>query len=136
MEAAEHGDSHRPGVGHRRRLIKNRPELLAALDHLHAGDMLVVTKAKDLAQTMLECLDVLNGLVEQGFALKVIEGMAAGDHTERSHDVEWLRLGARLLATARRWDTQERHITDPVQTVLDSPVTGRKGGRGCGRVLR
>ncbi|WP_245605955.1 recombinase family protein [Promicromonospora kroppenstedtii] len=68
----------------RRRLIKNRPQLLAALDHLRPGDMLVVTTAKHLAQSMLEGLDVLNDLIEQGVAVKILEGMAAGDHTERS----------------------------------------------------
>lgn len=68
----------------RRRLIKNRPQLLAALDHLRPGDMLVVTTTKHLAQSMLEGLDVLNDLIEQGEAVKVLEGIAAGDHTERS----------------------------------------------------
>lgn len=68
----------------RRRLIKNRPQLLAALDHLRPGDMLVVKKAKHLAQNMIDGLDVLNDLFEQGVAVKVLEGIAAGDHTERS----------------------------------------------------
>ncbi|GAA4715982.1 Site-specific DNA recombinase [Promicromonospora umidemergens] len=68
----------------RRRLIKNRPQLLAALDHLRPGDMLVVTRAKHLAQSMLEGLNVLNDLFEQGVAVKVLEGIAAGDHTKRS----------------------------------------------------
>jgi DNA invertase Pin-like site-specific DNA recombinase len=68
----------------RRRLIKNRPQLLAALDHLRPGDVLVVTRAKHLAQSMLEGLDVLNDLFEQGVAVKILEGMAAGDHTKRS----------------------------------------------------
>lgn len=68
----------------RRHLIKNRPQLLAALDHLRPGDMLVVTKAKHLAQSTTDGVDVLNGLIEQGVAVKILEGMAAGDHTERS----------------------------------------------------
>jgi DNA invertase Pin-like site-specific DNA recombinase len=86
----------------RRRLIKNRPQLLVALDLLRPGDMLVVTKAKHLAQSMLEGLDVLNDLFEQGVAVKILEGMAAGDHTERSlfldHGGDIAELRRRLLS--------------------------------------
>lgn len=86
----------------RRRLIKNRRQLLAALDHLRPDDMLVVTNAQHLAQSRLKGLEVLNDLVEQGAAVKILEGMAAGDHTERSlvlnHGRDIAELRHRLLS--------------------------------------
>lgn len=68
----------------RRRLIKNRPQLLAAMGYLGPDDVLVVTKANHLAQSMIDGFDVLNDLFERGIAVKVLEGIAAGDHNERS----------------------------------------------------
>jgi DNA invertase Pin-like site-specific DNA recombinase len=51
---------------------------------------------------MLEGLDVLNDLFEQGVAVKVLEGMAAGDHTEGSlfldHGRDIAELRRRLLS--------------------------------------
>ena len=86
----------------RRCLIKNRPQLMAALDHLRPGAMLVVTKAKHLAQSTTDGLDVLNDLFEQGVVVKILEGMAAGDHTERSlfldHGRDIAELRRRLLS--------------------------------------
>jgi DNA invertase Pin-like site-specific DNA recombinase len=105
----------------RRRLIKNRPQLLAALDHLRSGDMLVVTTAKHLAQSTTDGLDVLKSLIDQGVAVKILEGMAAGDHTERSpfldqgRDIAELRrrllsqrIKARLQAARERGDVGGR----------------------------
>lgn len=68
----------------RRLLLKNRSELRAALDYLGPDDLLVVKKASHLAQSMIDGLDVLNELFEQGVVVKVLEGIAAGVHTERS----------------------------------------------------
>lgn len=82
----------------RRRLIKNRPELLAALDYLGPDDVLVVMKASHLAQSMIDGLDVLNELFERGIAVKVLEGIAAGDHNERSLILD----AGRDIATDRR----------------------------------
>ena len=56
-------------------MVKNRPELRAALDCLGPDDLLVVKKASHLAQSMIDGLDVLNEL---------FEGIAAGVHPQRS----------------------------------------------------
>lgn len=91
----------------RRRLIRNRPQLLAALDRLHPGDLLVVKKAKHLASSTINGLDVLNDLVEQGVAVRVLEGIAAGDHTGRSPILD---LGRDIAETHRQLLSQKIKI--------------------------
>jgi DNA invertase Pin-like site-specific DNA recombinase len=68
----------------RRRLIKNRPELLTALHCLGPDDALVIMTASHLVQSMIDGLDVLSDLFDRGITVRVLEGIAAGDHTERS----------------------------------------------------
>lgn len=70
----------------RRRLIENRPELLAALEQLGTGDRLVVAKVRHLAQDMVDRWEVLIDLVEHGVAVRVLEGSDAGDY-DRVSDV-------------------------------------------------
>ena len=88
----------------RRRLVRNRFQLLAALDHLHPGDLLVVKKAKHLASSTINGLDVLNDLVEQGVLVRVLEGIAAGDHTGRSPILD---LGRDIAETHRQLLSQK-----------------------------
>lgn len=68
----------------RRRLVKNRPEPLVALNYLGPGDVLVVKGVDPLAQRLIEGPEVLNDLFERGNPFRVLEGVAVGEHTERS----------------------------------------------------
>lgn len=68
----------------RRRLVRNRPELLAALAAIGDDDMLVVTRARCLAQRMDHGFEVLLDLVDHGVAVKVLSSVAAGEHTADS----------------------------------------------------
>jgi DNA invertase Pin-like site-specific DNA recombinase len=88
----------------RRRLVRNRPQLLAALDRLRPGDLLVVKKAKHLASSTIDGLDVLNDLVEQGVPVRVLEGIAGGDHTRRSPILD---LGRDIAETHRQLISQK-----------------------------
>jgi hypothetical protein len=62
----------------------DRPALLDALSHIRDGDMLTVQEVDRLGRNLLEGLIVLNDLFQRGVAVKVLEGIAAGEHTERS----------------------------------------------------
>lgn len=62
----------------------DRPGLHAALAYLRPGDMLTVQEADRLGRNLLEGLLVLNDLFQQGGQVKVLHGIAAGEHTERS----------------------------------------------------
>ena len=64
--------------------VSDRPALKAALDYMRPGDMLTVQEADRLGRNLLEGLIVLNDLFEQGVAVKILDGIAAGEHTERS----------------------------------------------------
>lgn len=87
----------------RRRLIKNRPELLAALDYLGPNDVLVIMKSNHLAQSMIDGLDVLNQLFEQGVVVKVLEGIATGTHIERSSILDAGQEIAELRRSMLSW---------------------------------
>ncbi len=64
--------------------VKDRPGLTAALDYLRDGDMLTVQEVDRLGRNLLEGLIVLTELFERGISVKVLDGIAAGEHTERS----------------------------------------------------
>ena len=64
--------------------LEERPGLAAALDYLRDGDMLCVQEVDRLGRNLLEGLIVLNDLFQRGISVKVVEGIAAGEHTERS----------------------------------------------------
>ncbi|SMX68061.1 Site-specific DNA recombinase [Brevibacterium sp. Mu109] len=64
--------------------VDHRPGLRAALDYLRDDDMLTVQEVDRLGRNLLEGLIVLTELFERGTAVKVLEGIAAGEHTERS----------------------------------------------------
>ena len=63
---------------------QDRPALLDALSYIRDGDMLTVQEVDRLGRNLLEGLIVLNDLFQRGVAVKVLEGIAAGEHTERS----------------------------------------------------
>lgn len=101
--------------------VDDRPALKAALDYIREDDMLCVQEVDRLGRNLLEGLIVLNDLFERGVAVKVLEGIAAGDHTERSFILDL----ALALAEDRR-----RDIVKKTKNGLESArKQGRVGGR-------
>lgn len=101
--------------------IADRPGMQAALGYMRPGDMLTVQEADRLGRNLLEGLIVLNELFEAGIAVKILEGIAAGEHTERSLILDL----ALALAEDRR-----RDIARKTRNGLDAAARrGRKGGR-------
>lgn len=101
--------------------VDERPGLRAALDYLRDGDMLTVQEVDRLGRNLLEGLIVLTDLFERGIAVKVLEGIAAGEHTERSLILDL----ALALAEDRR-----RDISRKTKNGLDAArKRGRVGGR-------
>ncbi|MGP9759697.1 recombinase family protein [Corynebacterium sp. AOP12-C2-36] len=64
--------------------LDRRPGLREALNYLRDDDMLTVLEVDRLGRNLLEGLLVLNDLFNRGISVKVLEGIAAGEHTERS----------------------------------------------------
>ncbi|MGV9679110.1 recombinase family protein [Nocardia sp. NPDC003482] len=101
--------------------VADRPGLRAALDYKRPDDMLTVQVADRLGRNLLEGLIVLNDLFQQGISVKILHGIAAGEHTERSFLLDL----ALALAEDRR-----RDIARKTRDGLDAAARrGRKGGR-------
>ncbi|MGO1628395.1 MAG: recombinase family protein [Microbacterium sp.] len=101
--------------------VDDRPGLKAAIDFMRNGDMLAVQEVDRLGRNLLEGLIVLNDLFERGIAVKVLEGIAAGEHTERSLILDM----ALALAEDRR-----RDIARKTRNGLEAArARGRVGGR-------
>ncbi len=100
--------------------VDDRPGLTAALDYLRVGDMLCVQEVDRLGRNLLEGLIVLNDLFQRGIAVKVLEGIAAGEHTERSLILDL----ALALAEDRR-----RDIVRKTNGLESARARGRVGGR-------
>lgn len=64
--------------------VAERPGLKAALEYLRPDDLLAVQEVDRLGRNLLEGLVVLNDLFERGIGVKVLDGIAVGEHTERS----------------------------------------------------
>lgn len=101
--------------------VADRPGLREALDYLRDGDMLAVQEVDRLGRNLLEGLVVLTELFERGIAVKVIEGIAAGEHTERSLILDL----ALALAEDRRRDI--------VRKTKNGLEAARKRGKVGGR---
>lgn len=101
--------------------VADRPGLRAALDYLRPEDMLTVQEADRLGRNLLEGLIVLNDLFEQGIAVKILHGIAAGEHRERSLILDL----ALALAEDRRRDISRKTL-DGLEAAARQ---GRKGGR-------
>ena len=99
----------------------DRPALLDALSHIRDGDMLTVQEVDRLGRNLLEGLIVLNDLFQRGIGVKVLEGIAAGEHTERSLILDL----ALALAEDRRRDI--------VRKTANGLEAARKRGRVGGR---
>ncbi|MCF8610199.1 recombinase family protein [Gordonia sp. HY285] len=80
--------------------VDNRPGLKAALDYLRPGDMLTVLEVDRLGRNLPEGLTVLSDLFARGVGVKVLEGIAVGEHTERSFVLDM----ALAIAEDRRRD--------------------------------
>ncbi len=101
--------------------IEDRPGLEEALGYMREGDMLTVQEVDRLGRNLLEGLIVLNDLFEQGKAVKVLEGIAAGEHTERTFLLDL----ALALAEDRR-----RDIVKKTKNGLEAArARGKVGGR-------
>lgn len=99
----------------------DRPDLLHALSYIREGDLLTVQEVDRLGRNLLEGLIVLNDLFQQGVGVKVLEGIAAGEHTERSFILDL----ALALAEDRR-----RDIVRKTRNGLEAArAQGRVGGR-------
>jgi len=99
----------------------DRPALLAAVSHIRDGDLLTVQEVDRLGRNLLEGLIVLSDLFERGIGVKVLEGIAAGEHTERSLILDL----ALALAEDRRRDI--------VRKTKDGLEAARRRGRVGGR---
>ena len=85
--------------------------------------MLTVQEVDRLGRNLLEGLIVLNDLFQRGVAVKVLEGIAAGEHTERSLILD-LDLALALSEVRRR---------DIVRKTKDGLEAARRRGRTGGR---
>jgi len=101
--------------------VDARPTLAAAIDYLRPGDMLTVQEVDRLGRNLLEGLLVLNDLFSRGIAVKVLDGIAAGEHTDRSLILDL----ALALAEDRRCDI--------VRKTRDGLAAARARGRTGGR---
>jgi DNA invertase Pin-like site-specific DNA recombinase len=102
-------------------LAEERPALMEAIDYMRDGDMLCVQEVDRFGRNLLEGLIVLNDLFERSIPVKVLDGIAAGEHTERSLILDI----ALALAEDRRRDI--------VRKTKDGLAAARKRGRVGGR---
>ena len=100
---------------------EERPALMEAIDYMRDGDMLCVQEVDRFGRNLLEGLIVLNDLFERSIPVKVLDGIAAGEHKERSLILDI----ALALAEDRR--------SDIVRKTKDGLAAARKRGRVGGR---
>ncbi|MBM7366357.1 recombinase family protein [Gordonia hydrophobica] len=101
--------------------VDNRPGLKAALDYLRPGDMLTVLEVDRLGRNLPEGLSVLSDLFARGVGVKVLDGIASGEHTERSFVLDM----ALAIAEDRR-----RDIARKTKSGLEAArKRGKVGGR-------
>lgn len=101
--------------------VADRPGLRAALDYMRPGDMLTVQECDRLGRNLIEGLVVLTDLFEQGIAVKILDGIAKGEHTERSLILDF----ALAIAEDRRRDIARK--------TRDGLAAARRQGRTGGR---
>lgn len=101
--------------------VAERPGLGAALEYLREGDMLCVQEVDRLGRDTLTGLMTLAELFQRSIAVKVLDGVGAGEHTEMNLLLEL----ALVLASERR-----RDIVKKTKNGLDAARSrGRVGGR-------
>ncbi|MGW5049774.1 recombinase family protein [Actinokineospora sp. NPDC004072] len=101
--------------------VDARPALTAAIDYMRPGDMLTVQEVDRLGRNLLEGLLVLNDLFSRGIAVKVLEGIAAGEHTERNLILD--------LALALTEDRRRDIVRKTRNGLAAARARGRVGGR-------
>lgn len=101
--------------------VEDRPGLTAALAYLRPGDMLAVQEVDRLGRNLLEGLIVLTDLFERNVAVKVLEGIAAGEHTERSLILD--------LALALAEDRRRDIVRKTKDGLAAAKARGKVGGR-------
>ena len=100
---------------------KDRPVLLEAISQVPPGGMLAIHEVDRLGRNLLEGLIVLNDLFQRGIAVKVLTGIAAGEHSQRSFILDI----ALALSEDRR-----RDISAKTKNGLEAARrNGRVGGR-------
>ena len=101
--------------------VDDRPGLSAALGYVREGDMLTVQEVDRLGRDTLTGLMTLAELFERNIAVKVLEGIGAGEHTESNLILEL----ALVLATERRRDIVKKTVSG----LEAARARGRIGGR-------
>ncbi|MGV9679116.1 recombinase family protein [Nocardia sp. NPDC003482] len=101
--------------------VADRPGLRAALVYMRPEDMLTVQEVDRLGRNLLEGLIVLNDLFQQGISVKILHGIAAGEHTERSFLLD--------LALALAEDRRRDIVRKTRDGLAAAARRGRKGGR-------
>jgi len=100
---------------------QDRPTLLEAISQVPPGGMLAVHEVDRLGRNLLEGLIVLNDLFQRGIAIKILAGIAAGEHIQRSFILDI----ALALSEDRR-----RDISTKTKNGLEAARrNGRVGGR-------
>lgn len=101
--------------------VADRPGLSAALEYLREGDMLCVQEVDRLGRDTLTGLMTLAELFQRNIAVKVLDGVGAGEHREMNLLLEL----ALVLASERRRDI--------VKKTKDGLTAARARGRVGGR---
>lgn len=97
--------------------VKDQPGLKAALDFLRNGVLLTAQEVDYLGRNQIEGLILLAKLFGRVIAVKVMEGIAAGEHAERSLILDL----ALALAEHRRHDISRK--------TKNGPEAARKRGK-------
>ncbi|GAA0420777.1 hypothetical protein Acor_79380 [Acrocarpospora corrugata] len=85
-------------------------------------DLLAVQEVDRLGRNLLEGLIVLNDLFQQGIGVKVLEGIGAGEHTERSFILDL----ALALAEDRRRDIVKKTLNGLEAARRQGELGGRR----------
>uniref|UniRef100_UPI00300845FD recombinase family protein n=1 Tax=Glycomyces sp. MUSA5-2 TaxID=2053002 RepID=UPI00300845FD len=101
--------------------LADRPELQAAVDYLREGDLLCVQEADRFGRNLIDGLIVLEDLFSRGIPVKILEGIAAGEHIERSFVLDM----AFAIAEDRRRDI----VRKTKDGLAAAAARGKKGGR-------
>lgn len=84
--------------------LADRPGLRATLDYLRPEDFLTVQEADRLGRNLLDGLITLTELFQRGVKVKILDGVAAGEHAERNLVLDL----ALALAEDRRRDISRK----------------------------
>lgn len=101
--------------------LASRPELDRALDHLRAGDVLVVTRLDRLGRSVKNLIELAQRLQEAGVALRVIE-----QNIDTSTSTG--RMFYHMLAAIAEFE-HDLIVTRTKDGLAAARARGRKGGR-------